>query len=71
MKQYVIFHVIFQNQRLVEKSWCILLAHNPHDHDMTIIKEIRVPIARLTDPHTDPLIDVTPATDIDHAPIKR
>ena len=34
---------------------------------MTIIEEIRDPIARLTDRHTDPLVDVTLVTDIDHA----
>ena len=44
----------------------IILPHITHDHDMTITNEIRDPIARLTDPHTGPLIDVTLATDIDH-----
>ena len=48
----------------------ILLLHNTNDHDMTIIKETRDPIACLTDPHIDPLIDVTLVTDIDHARIQ-
>ena len=48
----------------------ILLPHKTHDHDTTIIKDIRDPIAHLTDPHTDPRIDVTLVTDIDHVRIQ-
>ena len=48
----------------------ILLPHNTHDHEMTIKREIRDHIARLTDPHTDPIIDVTLVADIDHARIQ-
>ena len=48
----------------------VLLLHNTLDHDMTIIKEIRDPIALLTDLRTDPLIDMTLVTDIDHARIQ-
>ena len=48
----------------------ILLPYNTHDHEMTIIKEIRDPIARLTNSHAGPLIDVTLVTDIDHARIQ-
>ena len=48
----------------------VLLLHNTLDHDMTNIKEIRDPIALLTDLLTDPFINVTPVTDIDHARIQ-
>ena len=48
----------------------VLLLHNTLDHDMTFIKEIRDPIALLTDRLTDPLIDMTLVTDIDHARIQ-
>ena len=49
----------------------VLLLHNTLDHDMTIIKEIRDPIALLTDLLSDPLIDMTLFTDIDHARIQK
>ena len=49
----------------------LLLPHNTHNHDMTVIKEIHDPIAaRVTDPHFDPLIDVTLVTDIEHVRIQ-
>ena len=48
----------------------VLLLHNTRDHDMTIIKEIRDPIALFTDLLTDPLIDMTLVTDIDYARIQ-
>ena len=48
----------------------VLLLHNTLDHDMTILKEIRDPNALLTDLLTDPLIDMTLVTDIDHARIQ-
>ena len=37
------------------------------NHDMTIIKDIRDPVALLTDLVTDPLVDMTLVTNIDHA----
>ena len=48
----------------------VLLLHNALDHDMTITKEIRDPIALLTDLLTDPFIDMTLVTDIDRARIQ-
>ena len=48
----------------------VLLLHKTLDHDMTILKEIRDPIALLTDLLTDPLTDMTLVTDIDHARIQ-
>ena len=49
----------------------VLLLHKTLDHDMTTIKEIRDPIALITDLLTDPLIDVTTVTDIDPIVFKR
>ena len=48
----------------------VLLLHKSLDHDMITIKKIRDPIALLTDLVTDPLIDMTLVTDIDHARIQ-
>ena len=48
----------------------ILLPNNTLDHDRPTIKEIRDPIALLTDLLTGPLVDVTLVTDIDHARIQ-
>ena len=48
----------------------VLLLHNTQDQDMIIIKEVRDPIALLTDLLTDPLIDMTLVIDIDHIPIQ-
>ena len=48
----------------------VLLLHKTLDHDLTIIKEIRDPIALLTDLLTDPLMDMTLVTDIDHARVQ-
>ena len=48
----------------------VLLLHKTIDHDMKIINEIRDPIALLTDLRTDPLIDMTLVTYIDHARIQ-
>ena len=48
----------------------VLLLHDTLNHDMTIIKQIRDPIALLTDLLTDPLIDMTLVTVIDHARIQ-
>ena len=45
-----------------------LLLQNTLVHDMTIIKKPRNLIALLIHSHTNHLIDVTPVTDIDHAP---
>ena len=44
----------------------VLLLHNTLDHDLIITKEIRDPVALLT----DPLIDMTLVTDKDHARIQ-
>ena len=48
----------------------ILLSHNTHDYDMTIIKQIRDPLAHLTGHPTDPPIDMTLVTDIDQVRIQ-
>ena len=49
----------------------VLLLHKTLDHDMTTIKEIRDPIALITDLLADPLIDVTTVTDKDPIVFKR
>ena len=54
------------NSVLIKK----LLLHNTLDHDMTTIKEIRDSIALLRGLLTDPLIDMTLVTNIDHAHIQ-
>ena len=48
----------------------VLLLHNTQDQDLIIIKEVRDPIALLTDLLTDPFIDMTLVIDIDHIPIQ-
>ena len=48
----------------------VLLLRNTLDHDMITIKEVRDPIALLTDLLRDPLLDMTVVTDIDHALIQ-
>ena len=47
----------------------VLLLHKTLDDELTIMKEI-IPIVLLTDLRTDPLIDMTLVTGIDHARIQ-
>ena len=48
----------------------ILLLHNTHNHDMTIINAIQDPTDHLTSNHIDLLIDVILVPDIDHVHIQ-
>ena len=48
----------------------VLLLHNTLDHDITITKEIRNPIALPTELLTDPFTDITLVTDMYHARIQ-